>query len=60
MKGKGIKRLNCHILTVACTSADSKWSYSGQTLKADPAELTDELDVGCEREESRILVNDTT
>lgn len=49
-----------HTSTVACTSRGSKWSDSEQILKADYAELTDELDEGCEREESRISINDIT
>lgn len=59
MEKEGYKK-SSRTSTVACTSRSSKWSDSEQILKADYAELTDELDEGCEREESRISINDIT
>lgn len=56
-KGKGIKTANGHTLTVACTNRGRKQSESGQIFKTNSAEFTDELGVGCDRQESRISVN---
>lgn len=57
-KGKDIKTANGHTLTVACTNRGGKQSESGQIFKTNSAEFTDELGVQCERQESRISVND--